>query len=213
MTMQKLIAGLFFPLLLLTTGPSQAQTTGADKLNQFVRYVETFQAAFEQTVIDPEGNVVEQAQGTFLLSRPGKFRWDYETPYPQKIVADGKNIWFYDVDLEQVTVKSQQEALAETPATLLSGELVPEDKYNIINLPSDDGLFWVELTPKQTESNFQAVTLAFDGDVLQQMIMRDSFDQRTRLNFTQVIENPDFKYDMFKFTPPTGIDVVGEVQQ
>lgn len=212
MTMKKIIAGLFLSLLLVT-GLSQAQPTGEDKLNQFVQHVETFQAAFEQTVIDPEGQVMEQAQGLFVLSRPGKFRWDYETPYPQKIVADGKNIWFYDVDLEQVTVKSQQEALAETPATLLSGELVPEDKYNINNLPSDDGLLWVELTPKQTESNFQAVTLAFDGDVLQQMIMRDSFDQRTRLTFTQVIENPKFKQDMFKFTPPTGIDVVGEAQQ
>jgi len=212
MTMKKIMAGLFLSLLLVT-GLSQAQSTGKDKLNQFVQHVETFQAAFEQTVIDPEGQVMEQAQGLFVLSRPGKFRWDYETPYPQKIVADGKNIWFYDVDLEQVTVKSQQEALAETPATLLSGELVPEDKYNINNLPSDDGLLWVELTPKQTESNFQAVTLAFDGDVLQQMIMRDSFDQRTRLTFTQVIENPKFKQDMFKFTPPTGIDVVGEAQQ
>lgn len=212
MTMKKIIAGLFLSLLLVT-GLSQAQSTGEDKLNQFVQHVETFQAAFEQTVIDPEGQVMEQAQGLFVLSRPGKFRWDYETPYPQKIVADGKNIWFYDIDLEQVTVKSQQEALAETPATLLSGELVPEDKYNINNLPSDDGLLWVELTPKQTESNFQAVTLAFDGDVLQQMIMRDSFDQRTRLTFTQVIENPKFKQDMFKFTPPTGIDVVGEAQQ
>ncbi|KGM05871.1 Outer membrane lipoprotein carrier protein LolA [Methylophaga thiooxydans] len=212
MTMKQIMAGLFLSLLLVT-GLSQAQSTGEDKLNQFVQHVETFQAAFEQTVIDPEGQVMEQAQGLFVLSRPGKFRWDYETPYPQKIVADGKNIWFYDVDLEQVTVKSQQEALAETPATLLSGELVPEDKYNINNLPSDDGLLWVELTPKQTESNFQAVTLAFDGDVLQQMIMRDSFDQRTRLTFTQVIENPKFKQDMFKFTPPTGIDVVGEAQQ
>jgi len=212
MTMQKILAGLSLSLLFITS-LSQAETTGAQKLNQFVQTVDTFQAHFEQTVIDPEGKVMEQAQGEFLLARPGKFRWDYETPYPQKIVADGKNIWFYDVDLEQITVKPQQEALAETPATLLSGELVPEDKYAINNLPSDDGLVWVELTPKEAESNFQAVTLAFDGDSLKQMIMRDSFDQRTRLTFTQVIENPSFKHDMFKFTPPTGVDVVGEAQQ
>lgn len=212
MTMQKLIAGLFLSLFMLP-GLIHAQNTGAQKLNQFVDKVDTFQAEFEQTVIDPEGKIMEQAQGQFLLARPGKFRWDYETPYPQKIVADGKNIWFYDIDLEQITVKSQQEALAETPATLLSGELVPEDKYNINNLPSDDGLLWVELTPKEAESNFQAVTLAFDGNTLKQMIMRDSFDQRTRLTFSQVIENPSFKQDMFKFTPPAGIDVVGEVQR
>lgn len=212
MTMHKMLTALFLALLFIT-GLSQAQTTGAEKLTQFVKNVDTFQAQFEQTVINPEGEVMEQAHGQFLLDRPGKFRWDYDTPYPQKIVADGKNIWFYDIDLEQVTVKSQEEALAETPATLLSGELVPEDKYNINNLPSDDGLSWVELTPKETESNFQAVTLAFDGNTLKQMIMRDSFDQRTRLTFSQVMENPNFTQDMFKFTPPTGIDVVGEVQQ
>lgn len=212
MTMHKMLTALFLALLFIT-GLSQAQTTGAEKLTQFVKNVDTFQAQFEQTVINPEGEVMEQAHGQFLLDRPGKFRWDYDTPYPQKIVADGKNIWFYDIDLEQVTVKSQQEALAATPATLLSGELVPEDKYNINNLPSDDGLSWVELTPKETESNFQAVTLAFDGNTLKQMIMRDSFDQRTRLTFSQVMENPNFTQDMFKFTPPTGIDVVGEVQQ
>jgi outer membrane lipoprotein carrier protein len=212
MTMHKLIAATFSTLLVLS-GLAHAETNGAEQLNQFVQQVQTFQAHFEQTVIDPDGQVMEQAQGKFLLSRPGKFRWDYETPYPQKIIADGRNIWFYDIDLEQVTVKSQQESLAETPATLLSGELMPEEKYNIINLQSDDGLFWVELTPKQTDSNFQTVTLAFDGDTLSQMIMRDSFDQRTRLTFSQVTVNPNFQHDVFAFTPPPGIDVVGEVLQ
>ena len=190
-----------------------ADISGTVKLDHFVGQVETFQAHFEQTVLDPDGNVMEQAEGEFLLQRPGKFRWDYQQPYPQQIVADGKNIWFYDVDLEQVTVKSQQEALAETPATLLSGELVPQDKYLVKDLPSEDGLQWVELTPKQADSNFQVLTLAFDGDVLAQMIMRDSFDQRTRLTFSQTRENLTFKPDVFTFTPPAGIDVVGEIAQ
>jgi outer membrane lipoprotein carrier protein len=182
------------------------------KLEQFVENVETFSAHFEQMVIDAEGNLLEEAEGEFQLERPGKFRWDYQEPYPQQIVADGERIWFYDVDLEQVTVKSQQEALADTPASLLSGEVVPAEKYHIQNLPSDDGLRWVELTPKETESNFQAVSLAFDGDSLQQMIMRDSFDQRTRLIFSQVQENPTFERNIFSFTPPAGVDVVGDSQ-
>ncbi|WP_297807679.1 outer membrane lipoprotein chaperone LolA [uncultured Methylophaga sp.] len=186
---------------------------GEDKLNQFVAQVQTFSAHFEQTVIDTDGNVLEQAEGEFQLARPGKFRWDYAQPYPQQIVADGEQIWFYDVDLEQVTVKPQQQALAETPASLLSGQSVPADQYHIQNLPSDDGLTWVELSPKDSEASFQAVTLAFDGDALSQMIMRDSFDQRTRLTFTQVEENPEFARDTFSFTPPEGVDVVGEEQQ
>jgi outer membrane lipoprotein carrier protein len=78
------------------------------------------------------------------------------------------------------------------------------------NLPSDDGLVWVELSPKDPESNFQAVTLAFEGNLLKQMIMRDSFDQRTRLTFSQVRENPPFDNSTFLFSPPAGVDVVGE---
>lgn len=210
MTIKKLAQSF---LLLLLPVVAMADMSGTEKLDHFVKQVNTFQAHFEQTVLDPDGNLVEQAQGEFQLARPGKFRWDYNDPYPQHIVADGQNVWFYDVDLEQVTVKAQNEALEDTPATLLSGQALPEDSYNIRNLTSNDGLTWVELTPKQSGSNFQSVMLAFNKDELQQMIMRDSFDQRTRLMFSQVKINPPFKKDTFKFSAPEGIDIVGEAQQ
>lgn len=210
MTIKKLAQGF---LLLLLPVVAMADMSGTEKLDHFVKQVNTFQAHFEQTVLDPDGNLVDQAQGEFQLARPGKFRWDYNDPYPQHIVADGQNVWFYDVDLEQVTVKAQNEALEDTPATLLSGQALPEDSYNIRNLTSNDGLTWVELTPKQSGSNFQSVMLAFNKDELQQMIMRDSFDQRTRLMFSQVKINPPFKKDTFKFSAPEGIDIVGEAQQ
>jgi outer membrane lipoprotein carrier protein len=200
-------------MMLLLPLAATADNSGIAKLNQFVEQIHSFQAHFAQTVLGPEGNVVEQAEGEFQLERPGRFRWDYEQPYPQQIVADGERIWFYDVDLEQVTVKKQQEALADTPASLLSGQEVPEDQYHIRSLDSDDGLQWVELTPKQEDASFQSVTLAFDGDVLTQMVMRDSFDQRTRLSFSKVRQNPDFNDTTFRFTPPEGVDVVGDSGQ
>lgn len=201
---------IVFSACLLMTGIVHAEESGSERLNQFVQAVDSFQAHFSQTVIDPQGAVVEEAEGQFQLQRPGKFRWDYEQPYPQQIVADGQHIWFYDVDLEQVTVKSQLETLADTPASLLSGEQLPADKYLIRDLPSADGLQWVELLPKDTDSNFKAITLAFSADSLQQMIMQDSFDQRTRLVFTQVRKNLRFADDTFSFTPPEGVDVVGD---
>jgi outer membrane lipoprotein carrier protein len=193
--------------------PAMAVTSGSERLNIFVKTVMTFQAKFTQTVLDPQGQVMEKAEGLFILQRPGKFRWNYKEPYPQMIVADGKNIWFYDVDLEQVSVTPQQEALADTPATLLSGDSLPEDKYLLSELPSEDGLAWVELTPKDTESNFQTVTLAFDRQSLRQMIMKDSFDQQTRLVFTQTVENPIILQDIFAFIAPEGVDVVGDIAQ
>jgi outer membrane lipoprotein carrier protein len=183
------------------------------KLNDFVKNVVTFKANFQQTVLDTKGNVMEQAQGQFALYRPGKFRWDYKQPFPQHIVADGQYIWFYDVDLEQVTVKSQQEALADTPATLLSGNTMPEDKYLLTDIPSDDGMFWVELIPKDVDNSFQTIALAFDENSLRTMIMKDSFDQRTRLVFTQVEKNPNLAKDAFLFIPPMGVDVVGDIAE
>ena len=198
-----MMIGLSFSLL--------AAETATDKLNNFVKTVETFQARFTQTVLDPHGQVLEKASGLFILERPGKFRWDYKEPYPQYIIADGQKIWFYDVDLEQVTVKSQVDVLADTPASLLSGDTMPEDKYLLTNLPSKDGLLWIELVPKDVESNFQSITLAFDQHGLNQMIMKDSFDQQTRLVFSQTVENPKLANNVFVFTAPKGVDIVGDV--
>ncbi|MDT8310747.1 MAG: outer membrane lipoprotein chaperone LolA [Methylophaga sp.] len=197
-------------VLSLSMGSVQAQEDAVSRLNQFVAEVNKFQAMFTQTVMDPEGNIVEQADGEFLLSRPGKFRWDYVSPYPQQIVADGQRIWFYDEDLEQITVKNQDETLADTPAGLLSGKSMPEDAYSITAVEKDDDLQWVELTPKDTESNFQRVQLGFDEVGLQQMLMTDAFDQQTNLQFTEVKINPRLAADRFNFIPPAGVDVVGD---
>ena len=101
MTIKKLAQGF---LLLLLPIVAMTDMSGTEKLNHFVKQVNTFQAHFEQTVLDPDGNLVEQAQGEFQLARPGKFRWDYNDPYPQHIVADGQNVWFYDVDFVKIQV-------------------------------------------------------------------------------------------------------------
>jgi outer membrane lipoprotein carrier protein len=212
MIVKTLLSRSFALLLLALPLTVSAADSATEKLNAFVQSVVTFKANFTQTVIDPQGKVLEEAKGIFVLERPGKFRWDYESPYPQHIVADGTRIWFYDVDLEQVTVKSQQEALTDTPATLLSGELLPQDKYSLTDIDNDDEFLWVQLIPKDSESNYQTVTLAFDQSGLRQMLMKDSFDQRTRLVFSQTMENIELAADEFKFVPPEGVDVVGDVK-
>ncbi|HET8807024.1 MAG TPA: outer membrane lipoprotein chaperone LolA [Methylophaga sp.] len=197
-------------LLSLSVWSVQAEEDAVSRLNQFVAEVNEFQAVFTQTILDSEGNVIEEAEGEFFLSRPGKFRWNYVTPYAQQIVADGQRIWFYDEDLEQITVKNQDETLADTPAGLLSGKSMPEEAYNITAVDKDDDLQWVKLTPKDTESNFQQVQLAFDETGLQQMLMTDAFGQQTKLQFTEVKVNPSLSADRFDFIPPAGVDVVGD---
>tara|TARA_R110002050_G_scaffold9504_1_gene32942 strand:+ start:86467 stop:87108 length:642 start_codon:yes stop_codon:yes gene_type:complete len=210
MTVKKLLQYGVVMMTMLLSFSLLAADSASKKLNTFVKNVVTYTANFQQTVLDPQGNIMEQAQGEFVLERPGKFRWDYQEPFPQHIVADGQRIWFYDVDLEQVTVKSQQEALSDTPATLLSGNTSPTDNYILTDMPSEDGMSWVELVPRNVDSSFQTIALAFDQYGLRTMIMKDSFDQRTRLVFSQAKENPTLKKDTFVFTPAPGVDVVGD---
>ncbi len=200
------LALMIWPVMLMA-GPATEQ------LHRFVDEVTSMQANFEQIVVDSRGNIVEEASGRFYLQRPGQFRWDYQQPFAQQIVADGQRLWFYDIDLEQITVNAQEDALSDSPASLLSGRSVPEDNYHIVEVSSDDGLYWLELTPIQSDAGFQRLSLAFSDDGLQQMVMTDSFDQRTLLIFSAMQTNSELPTSTFEFVVPAGVDVVGEIDQ
>ena len=102
---------------------AQARVDGVGEqlVNDFLHDVITLEGRFEQSLIDVEGDVIERSSGTLEIERPGRFRWAYSDPYEQWLVADGLNVWSYDVDLAQVTVKPQADALANTQALLLGG--------------------------------------------------------------------------------------------
>ncbi|MGD8514009.1 MAG: outer membrane lipoprotein chaperone LolA [Granulosicoccaceae bacterium] len=192
---------------------STAVPAGAakDSLLSFFSNVQTARAAFTQEVLDIERNVIQQSSGTMWLSRPGRFRWDYEKPYQQLIVADGERVWMYDVDLEQVTVRKVDNVIGNAPALLLSGNTPLEENFEIEEQPaSDDGLLWVKLLPKQADTGFDSMLIAFRDETLQRMELRDSLGNLTRLVFTNMQRNPDIDEAQFVFTPPQGVDVIGE---
>lgn len=193
--------------------PHAEAATATDRLNDFFKNVKSLRADFEQIVTDPRGKTVQNAQGTFAMQRPNKFRWDYLKPYEQVIVADGVKLWVYDKDLEQVTVKKLDEALGNTPALLLSGARPLEEKFRIVALTDKaDGLAWLELVPKDSDSSFQSVRLAFGKQNLEVMELTDSFAQVTRLQFGKIQSNGAASANEFKFVPPKGVDVVGDTE-
>jgi outer membrane lipoprotein carrier protein len=171
------------------------------------------QAEFVQTVMSESTSQVDESRGILRLQRPGKFRWDYQRPYEQQIIADGEKLWVYDVDMDQVIVKPLDYVLGNTPAILLSGNVNLTEKFIIEELPpesSTDNVAWLKLTPKQEDSGFQQLVLAFKDDILQQMQLVDSFGQMTRISFTKLIKNPDIDASVFTFTPPAGVDVISD---
>ena len=208
--LKKLLPAL---LTLLVVLPAGAADTPVQRLRNFLARANTLEANLTQVQVDEAGNPGKRSNGVFNLQRPGKFSWDYETPYKQEIVSSGSKVWFYDKDLEQVTAKKLNDAIGSTPALLLSGEVALEKNFNIEKQTVDEGLYWIKLVPKSEESGFKYVLLGLEGDTLAGMELSDNFGQLTRIYFSGVKTGvkPDPK--IFEFTPPAGVDVFEEKER
>lgn len=190
--------------------PSAHAGVATERLQSFFKEVQSLQGDFTQTVFDQHMKAKEHAQGNFAVQRPGKFHWDYQSPFRQLIVANGKRVWIYDSELEQVTVKTLDETVGSTPAQLLSSGESLELNFAIADLGAKDDLEWVELTPHAKDTSFERVRLGMDQHDLRVMELQDNFGQTTRLEFSRLQRNPRLAATLFEFTPPPGVDVVGE---
>lgn len=198
-------------LLLFCLLPAVAHTAATDNLNAFIKDAKTVQAEFSQTLLDKSAQVIQESTGTMLFERPGKFRWIYKTPYEQLIVGDGDKVWFYDEDLNQVTVRQLDLAIGSSPAALLAGNQAIEENFEIAELGVQNQIEWLEAIPKTSESSFEFIQLGFSEDgTLQLMVLRDNFGQTTLLTFTDLKQNIDLPADTFTFVPPDDADVISD---
>jgi outer membrane lipoprotein carrier protein len=196
-------------ILLASLASVTAQAGALDDYQRFVREVTSGSARFEQTVIDRNGQTRQVSTGSLSFARPGKFRWEYRAPYEQVLVGDGKRVWVYDPDLEQVTVRSLGQALNGSPAALLAGQ----DSERYFSFSEDaprDGLDWLRATPRNSESGFAQVAMGFRAGKLERLDLQDSFGQTTRLRFLGFKPNPALPATEFRFVAPKGVDVIDE---
>ena len=182
----------------------------ASELTNYLNNLHTFKANFIQSVFTANNQVKQKSSGVIIVSSPDKFYLEYNKPYKLIYVADGKKLWSYDEDLEQVVVKEQGNLLINTPAMLLGNPKDLTNSYNIEKTGVIEGFLWFELTPKQENNNFETVGLAFKDNKLVAMEMKDNFGQTTRLLFESVIKNPTLPKKQFKFIPPKDVDVIGQ---
>ncbi|MCM2313475.1 MAG: outer membrane lipoprotein chaperone LolA [Steroidobacteraceae bacterium] len=183
------------------------------RIEAYLATVNTLSASFSQVVRNRDGQIVDKASGTLALSRPDRFRWDYEKPYLQTIVADGKRLWLYDSDLEQVTVRALEQGLGSTPAMLLSGSGKVGDAFTSAGVQRQGDWTWYRLAPKQAGSDFERVSLAFDrkGE-LAAMELGDKLGQVTVIEFGAPRRNVALDQRLFRFEPPPGADVIGRAE-
>ena len=188
---------------------------GMESLEAFVKNVKSGRADFTQTVTAPakEGQPsrAKVSTGTFEFQRPGQFKFDYKKPFAQTIVADGKILWLYDADLNQVTQRAQAQALGSTPAALIAAApdlRALQADFTLEAAPERDGLQWVKATPKAKDGQLQGIQVGFQGEALAALEIQDSFGQRSVLKFSKVEVNPALGAGAFAFKAPAGADVL-----
>jgi outer membrane lipoprotein carrier protein len=230
------LAGVAVLALSAAGAAGSSATSGAAApttvLERYLTGLKTLSTQFTQTVTDAHGNETEAGSGSLTVQRPDKFRWDYRprednaaagagagagaassgtgAQSGQLMVADGKNLWFYDRELAQVTVKPLGGALSSTPIMLLSS--TPEQlqqSFQITPGGTHDGLQWVDVKPRSTEADFSSAELGFEGERLARMIVHDNLGQTVRLDFSHSGRDQPLAPSLFQFKPPSGVDVIG----
>ncbi len=199
-----------FLLAMFWCSSASSEFSASQRLDDFLAGLHTLQADFHQTLHDGQTDDDNFASGTFYLSRPGRFRWDYTSPGKQYILADGQSVWFVEEDLEQVTQRFQKSALKGTPAQLLAGVGKVEDEFDLQELDDRPGMSRLELIPKDEDGQFIRITLGFRENELTSLEMIDKFGQITRFSFTNTRRNPQLDQDLFRFIPPPGYDILDQ---
>jgi outer membrane lipoprotein carrier protein len=222
------VAQVAAPAPAAATAPAN---TGPTPLDKYLDNLHTLRTTFLQTLADSHGREIDRATGSLIVQRPGKFSWDIH-PQPvasdpaganaasgtaataaggagQLMVCDGTSLWFYDRDLQQVTVKPVDAALSATPAMLLSGAVDVRKSFTISQVGEREGLDWVLVEPAGTQADFRSALFGFEHGELRRMILEDKLDQTATIVFQKIERNGPVRPGEVSFKPPAGADVIG----
>ena len=210
LTLTGVILTMTLLMVMGTAAAQSSQENAITQLRQFVADTHSASGTFTQTVHAASGRQPQESSGRFMFQRPGKFRWEYEKPYPQTLVSDGKMLWSWDPDLNQVTVNAMGDALGNTPAAILAGDGKIDDNFKLAEAGNSDGLAWVQAVPLETDSTFESMRMGFSGGELKRMELRDNFGQLTQIVFSSLVSGGTIDPENFHFDVPAGADVIGQ---
>ena len=207
--MNRLSVALFAGALSLTSLSNVAHAGALDQFKTFVSTTKAAKGEFTQQQLKKSdtSKAVPLSTGTFLFARPGKFIWTYVKPYEQLLQADGDQLYIYDKDLNQVTIKKLGNALGSSPAAILFGSNDLEKSFTLSEAGTRDGLEWLKAVPKAKDSSFEQITIGLRNGLPEAMELKDSFGQTSVLALSKIEKNPALTATSFKFVMPKGADV------
>ncbi len=197
-----------------------AASSGIEQLKQFVKTVRSAQGEFvQQQMRTPKPNepqdkpkMIRQTSGQFIFQRPGRFVWDTQKPYEQKLVMDGKQLLMWDKDLNQLTIRSASQALAASPAAILFGDVALDQQFDLEEAGTKTNLQWVNLKPKaklgQGDLPYTQIAIGMGSGLPKALELTDGFGSMVLVIFNQMQINPSVDASRFQFKPPQGAEVL-----
>ena len=184
----------------------------ASELQRLLTPVKTLEAHFTQITTDAKGRKLQTTRGIMQIKRPDLFRWQINDPFPQLLISNGKKVWNYDQELQQVTIRPVDQRTSNVPAAILSGNTKNLTKHYALKTSGKADHRSFTLTPKQKDSLFETLILTFNKHHLVSMTLSDSLGTKTTIHFSKVVENQPISTARFTFTPPKKTDVLDETQ-
>lgn len=209
-----LYLSLAFGFLCTVNTVARAESPGPEKLGEILAGIESLKAGFDQRVYDREQRLIQEVSGEMHLQRPGKFRWETGDPYPQVILTDGELVWLYDLDLEQITIQTLEDKLANTPAILLSGDkAMIEAAFSVVGEvdAKDSSVARFVLMPKTEGYSFTEFSVEFKAGSLMGLELKDKLGQKTLIEFTELQKNQSLPPSLFILNPPEGVDIIRDL--
>ncbi len=198
--------------------------TGSEQLRQFVRNSKTAEGDFVQQqlrapkVNEPQDKglkVVRQTQGHFVFQRPGRFVWETQKPYEQKLITNGSQLVLWDKDLNQATFRPAGQALAATPAAILFGETSLDQHFELIDGEERLGMKWVALVPKKDANTknkndlpYTKISIGMSNGLPKALELIDGLGSVVLVTLEGIRLNVNLPANRFNFTPPAGAEVL-----
>jgi outer membrane lipoprotein carrier protein len=210
-----MLTGITF--LFLSPGLSRTAMgmTGDEVLTEIQkRYEQTaeLEAGFIQEYISKSLPMPQKGEGRIYLKKKGMMRWDYRKPN-QKLISNGKTLWFYQAEENQVMVSDIAQVVREkTPLAFLSGEGDIRRDFTLAAMqePAKEPVYVLELTPNDPEAAMTKLILAVDKKSFW-IVQADVFDglgNVSRTRFSGIKTNVSLSASFFEFKIPKGAEVL-----
>jgi len=201
--------GLLVFVCLSINANAENTETAAQRLHLLLKPINSLSADFTQQIMGQDNKQLQRLTGNLSLKKPNQLRWNVVSPMPQLVISDGKLVWLYDPDLEQVVIQSFSDDFMANPISILLGDLDQLNRDFTVSLISNDRF---SLKPKQKNSLFVAIQLRFIDRVLNRIDYQDNFGQNTQLTLSQVKLNPQFSKTPFVFDIPQAVDIINHAR-